>query len=407
MALSDIQIRNAKPKDKQYKMTDSEGMYLLVSPNGSKLWRLKYRYLGKEKTLALGSYPEITLVKAREKRMDARKLLAQEIDPSSAKKEAKREKRIKNNNTFEAVAREWHAKKQSGWSPRYAATLLMQLEANLLPQLGKLPIGEITPPILLDALQQLEKRGVYEITRKAKQMCGQIFRYAIPKGMVTRDITVDLKDALETRKTVHFASLEPDELPQFIKDLNYNAARMYPTTRLAVEFMMHTFVRTNEMIQAKWTEFNFQDAMWTVPAERMKMGKAHLVPLSRQVLKILEEMKLHNGNFEWVFASHTRPRNHMSDNAILKALERMGYRGRMTGHGFRSLAMTTILEKMNYPFDVVDAQLAHAKQNSLGEAYDRAKYLAQRKVMMQDWSDYLERITVGGENIVNMKFGTK
>jgi integrase len=159
------------------------------------------------------------------------------------------------------------------------------------------------------------------------------------------------------------------------------------------------------MIQARWSEFNFEEAMWTIPTERMKMGKAHLVPLSRQVLRILEEMKLHNGNYEWVFASHTRPRNHMSDNAILKALERMGYRGRMTGHGFRSLAMTTILEKMNYQFDVVDAQLAHAKQNSLGEAYDRAKYLQQRKVMMQDWSDYLERITVGGDNVISARFG--
>jgi integrase len=396
MALPDIQVKNAKPKDKPYKLSDGGGMYLLVSPNGSRLWRLKYRFLNKEKTLAFGSYPEVSLLKAREKRAEARKLLVDEIDPSVAKKESQRDKRIKAANTFEALAREWHEKKKGSWSPRYAATLLMQLESNLFPHLGKLPIGDITPMILLDTLQEIEKHGAYEVTRKAKQMCGQIMRYAIPKGLTVRDITVDLKDALEKRKIVHFASIEPAELPQFIKDLNRNECRMYPTTRLAVEFMMHTFVRTNEMIQTKWPEFNLEDAMWTIPAERMKMGKAHLVPLSRQALQILYDIKRHNGSYEWVFASHTRPRNHMSDNAILKALERMGYRGRMTGHGFRSLAMTTILEKLAYPFDVADAQLAHAKQNSLGEAYDRAKYLQQRKVMMQDWSDYLESITVGG-----------
>lgn len=300
MKLSDIAIKNAKPKDKPYKMTDGDGMHLLVSPNGSKLWRMKYRIAGKEKMLAFGSYPEVSLGKAREKRLEARKLLADGTDPSLAKKEAKRNQRLKDAHTFEVIAREWHEKKKAGWSPRYAATLLMQLESNLLPQLGHLPIGDITPPILLDALQQLEKRGVYEITRKAKQMCGQIFRYAIPKGLAVRDITVDLKDALESRKREHFASIEPDELPKFIKDLNYNAARMYPTTRLAVEFMMHTFTRTSEMIQAKWSEINFEEAMWTIPAERMKMKKAHLVPLSRQALHILEQVKLHNGNYEWV-----------------------------------------------------------------------------------------------------------
>ncbi len=410
MKLTDIKCKNAKylpeekPNGSKHKLMDGGGLFLHIKPNG-KYWRLKYRFNDKQKLLAIGVYPEITLAEAREARDKARKLLLQDIDPSAHKEEQKRTKRINAANTFEIIAREWHEKKKGGWSPRYAATLLMQLESNIFPRLGKLPIGEITPAILLDALQELEKRGVYEITRKAKQMCGQIFRYAIPKGLAARDITIDLKDALETRKTEHFASIEPDELPQFIKDLNRNEARMYPTTRLAVEFMMHTFTRTSEMIQAKWTEFNFEEAIWTIPASRMKMGKAHLVPLSHQTLKILEEIKLHNGNYEWVFASHTRPRNHMSNNAILKSLERMGYRGRMTGHGFRALAMTTILEKMSYPFDVVDAQLAHAKKNSLGDAYDRAKYLTQRKTMMQDWSNYLDRIAVGGDNVIEAKFG--
>jgi integrase len=361
-------------------------MFLLVSPSGSKLWRLKYRFEGKEKLLALGSYPEVSLIKAREKRANMRKLLSEGLDPSSVRKEAKKDKQLNAINTFEAVAREWHKKKTSSWSEKYAKTIINRLEVDVFNRIGRLPIKNITPAIMLEALQEIEKRGVYETTRRAKQYCGQIFRYAIPKGLVDRDVTADLKDALESKSTEHLASIEPSELPQFIKDLARNDARMYPTTRLAVEFMMHTFVRTGELIQARWSEFDTEEAMWTIPSSRMK------------------ELKRYNGDYEWVFASSTRPRDHMSNMAILKALDRMGYKGRMTGHGFRSLAMTCILEKLNYPFDVVDAQLAHAKRGSLGEAYDRAKYLSQRKTMMQDWSDYLDEMACMGKVIVG-KFG--
>lgn len=393
MALSDIAIRTAKPQGKPYKLADSEGMFLLVSPNGSKLWRLKYRFHKKEKLLSLGSYPQVTLAEAREKRAVAKKLLAQGIDPSAAKQEEKREREISASHTFEAIARQWHAKKKSAWTERYAKTIMTRLEADIFPIIGAMPIEEITPKIMLYALQEIEKRGAIEQTRRAKQFAGQVFRYAIPLGLINRDVTTDLKDALETRPTKHLASIDPDELPQLIRDIERNDGRMYPTTRLALELMLHTFVRTVELIEARWEEINVEDARWIIPASRMKMKKAHIVPLSKQALAILEEVKMHTGRHEWIFASPTRPRNHMSNNAILKGLERMGYRGRMTGHGFRSLAMTTILEKLNYPFDVVDAQLAHAKRGSLGEAYDRAKYLQQRTEMMQAWSDYISRFT--------------
>lgn len=393
MPLSDIAIKSAKPQEKPYKMSDGEGMFLLVSPNGSKLWRLKYRYNQKEKLLALGTYPEVSLSRAREKRFEARKLLSEGIDPSLARKEEKREKLVNSANSFESIACQWVEKKKSGWSEKYTKKIMRRLEVDIFPAIGNYAIRDITPTVMLHALQQIEKRGAYELAQRAKQFCGQIFRYAIPLGLVDRDVTADLKDSLETRPVKHYASLEPDELPQLIRDIHRNDARMFPTTRLALELMLHTFVRTGELIQAKWEEFNLEEARWVIPGERMKMKRTHIVPLSKQALAILEEIKLHNGRYEWVFASPNRPRNHMSNNAILKGLDRMGYRGRMTGHGFRSLAMTTILEKLHYPFDVVDAQLAHSKRNSLGEAYDRAKYLQQRTQMMQDWSGYIDSLT--------------
>jgi integrase len=408
MKLTDIKCKSAPYNEdgKKNKLYDGGGLFLHVKKSG-KYWRLKYRYGGKEKLLAIGVYPSITLAQAREAREQAKKLLQQNIDPSAYKEEQKRNQRLNAENTFEAVAREWHCKKKSGWSEGYAKTIMTRLEADVFNRIGSIPISDITPAIMLDALQDIEKRGVYEVTRRAKQYCGQIFRYAIPKGLVDRDVTADLRDSLEAKQTKHLASIEPSELPHFIKDLYRNDARMYPTTLLAVEMMMHTFVRTSELIEAKWSEFDFERKVWTIPAERMKMKKPHLVPLSTQVMKILEKLKLHNGHYDWVFASHTRPRNHMSNNAILKVLDRMGYKGRMTGHGFRSLAMTTILENLPYPFDVVDTQLAHGKSGALGAAYDRAKYLEQRKRMMQDWSNYLDRITVGGDNVIEGKFGNE
>lgn len=315
------------------------------------------------------------------------------IDPSSARQEAKREKLIDAGNTFEAVARQWYERKKDGWSPKHATKVISRLQSNIFPQIGNMPIKSITPPIMLTTLQQIEKRGAYELTKNLRQYCSQVFRYAVPLGLVERDVTVDLSSALQTRKVTHLASIPPNELPQLIRDIDRNEARMYPITRLMFELMLHTFVRTVELIEARWDEFDLEAAQWVIPAERMKMRKTHIVPLSRQSISILKELKQHSTYHEWVFPSPQSPRKHMSNNAILKGLERMGYRGRMTGHGFRSLAMTTILEKLHYPFDVVDAQLAHAKRNSLGEAYDRAKYLQQRTEMMQSWSDYIEKFT--------------
>lgn len=393
MKLYDVDCKNAKPREKSYKMSDGGGLYLEIVPNGSKYWRLKYRFAGKEKRLAFGVYPEVSLKEAREKCQQAKQLLRNRIDPGAEKKKIDLDIRLNAQNTFELIAREWHKAKKVQWSEKYAETILNRLETDVFPEIGYLPIRDINPPILLDMLRKIEGRGVYETTRRAVQYCGQILRYAVATGRAERDFTADIKNALKTRKVKHHAAISPQELPDLLNALESNKARMYEPTRLSVKLMMLTFLRTSELIQAKWDEFDLENMMWTVPAERMKMGKSHLVPLSTQAVDILEALKKYNWNREWVFASHVKPKKHMSNNTILMALYRMGYKGQMTGHGFRALALTTLLEQLNYPFEVADAQLAHSKRHSLGAAYDRAQFLDQRKIMMQDWGDYIDSLS--------------
>ncbi len=393
MKLTDSKCRTCKPEAKAVKFADGGGLYLEVTPAGGKIWRQKYRFDGKEKLLTHGKYPLVTLAEAREKREEAKKLLQQGIDPGAAKKEDKAQRRIESANTFEAIAREWHEYKKQEWTEKYADTIINRLEVDVFPTLGKMPMVDMKPPVLLKLLKDIEARGVYETTRRINQYCSQIFRYAVVTGRMERDITGDIRGALKSKKTQHHAAIDSRELPEFLQTLERNDARMYKPTRLAVELMMLTFVRTNELIHMRWQEIDWAHKRWVIPAEKMKMGKAHIVPLSQQSLAILEELKHFNGHREWVFASHTFPRQPMSNNTILAALDRMGYKGRMTGHGFRALALTTLQEKLGYPFEVADAQLAHAKKHSLGEAYDRAQFLDRRTKMMQDWADYLERAT--------------
>lgn len=404
MKLTDSRCRTCKPTDKVQKLADGGGLYLEVTPAGGKIWRQKYRYDGKEKRLTHGQYPLVSLAEAREKRDAAKKLLLTDVDPGEAKKDAKIQRQIKAATTFELVAREWHEHKKPEWTEKYSDTIINRLEVDVFPVIGNIPIEDMKPYILLQMLKDVEARGVYETTRRINQYCSQIFRYAVVTGRMERDITGDIRGALKTRKVKHHAAIDPLELPEFLKTLERNEARMYKPTRLAVQLMMLTFVRTGELINMRWKEIDWDAKRWVVPAERMKMGKAHIVPLSRQALAILEELKTYNGFREWVFASHTFPRQPMSNNTILAALNRMGYKGRMTGHGFRALALTTLQERLGYPFEIADVQLAHAKKHSLGEAYDRAQFLEQRTKMMQDWADYLDRAAV--EEKVKGKFQT-
>jgi integrase len=401
--LTTKEIDTAKPGKKPYRLFDGLGLYIEIAPNGGKYWRLKYNFLGKEKRLAIGKYPEISLLEAREKRDQARKLLTSNIDPSNEKKRQKRDAILNAAITFELVAREWHEHTKERWSASYVTDTMHRLERDIFPKIGNRPIGDISTPELLLVMRAIEKRGAYEVARRMLQICNQIFRYGVVTGRTRYNPAPDLRGALKPIKREHFAAIEIKEIPDFLQALERNEARLYAQTRHAIKFLMLTFVRTGELIAAKWDEFNFEEAEWIIPAERMKMRKAHIVPLAKQSLVILQEMKKLNGKREWVFASQAQPRQHMSNNTILHALGRLGYQGRMTGHGFRALAMSTIKEKIGYRHEVVDRQLAHAPANKVDAAYDRARFLDERRKMMQEWADYLDRVATQAK-VVHVDF---
>jgi integrase len=395
MKLNDKKCKNAKPQEKPYKLSDGGGLYLLVTPDGSKYWRLKYRYLDKEKLMAFGVYPLITLAEARDKREEAKKQLAAGKDPASVKRADKHHAMQNAKNTFRAVALEWHENQTGKWTEKHTANVMRRLEVDVFPYIGNRPIAEIDPPELLNSvLRKIEKRGSLDVVARVKQICGQIFRYGVATGKCSRDITVDLKGALKTGKTKHFASLDIKEMPEFLDALEKNDARLFARTRRAIRLLMLTFTRTTELIHSKWSEFDLDEGMWQIPAERMKMGNPHLVPLSKQAIALLKEQRAETGhiNTAWVFPSQINPQDPMSNNTILFGIGRMGYKGRMTGHGFRALAMSTIKEKLGYRHEVVDRQLAHAPRSKVDRAYDRAQFLNDRVKMMQKWADYLDTV---------------
>lgn len=394
MALTDTACKNAQPKEKPYKLSDAGGLYLLIQPNGSKLWRYKYRLAGKEKVLSLGPYPATKLIAAREGRDSARKLVVLGQDPSIVKQEAKRASLASTENSFEAVATEWLEKHEKAkWTEDYSRTIKRRLEMDVFPFIGKLPIAEISTSRLALIIEAIEKRGASDVARRCLQYCRSIFSYAKIKGLVTHN-PADIKasDILSPAVKGHFASMEPKQLPQFLSILGSNKARLFRQTQLAIEMLMMTFVRTGELIKAEWSEFDFEDSTWTIPAIRMKMKKKHVVPLSSQVVEILKELRELNGHRKYVFPGQRSPKTHMSDNAILVALKRMGYGGIHTGHGFRALATSILLESLKYPMAIIDVQMAHAKKSDVEAAYNRAHYWDDRVKMMQDWSNYIENI---------------
>lgn len=408
MKLTDIQCRTAKSAAKPYKKPDGGGMYLLVNPNGSKLWRMKYRFAGKEKLLSIGQYPLVSIVEAREERHKAKKLLAQNppIDPMAKKKEQKAEAIKNTENTFKAVALEWHTLNQERWSKGYAQKIIRCLERNLFPYIGTRPIGEITPPELLEALRKVEKRGALEIASKTKQISGMVFRYGIQTGKCEWNAAENLKGAMKTRKKEHFRTLDFKDLPDFLKALERNEARLYERTRRAVWLSLYTFCRPVEIRKARWQDIDFENALWVIPAEMMKMRRDHVVPLSRQALAILEEQKaeIEALNTPWVFPSQNKHRNPMSDGTVNKAIKRLGFGKDMVAHGFRALARTTIREKLGYDSEIIERQLAHKASGALGEAYDRTQFLDQRTKMMQEWANYLH-VIASEKTVIKGVFG--
>ncbi|MBD2704830.1 tyrosine-type recombinase/integrase [Spirosoma sp. BT702] len=393
MPLTDMQCRTAKPKAKTFKLFDGEGLYLEVRSSGRKNWRLKYRIHGKEKRIAIGGYPKISLLEARKERERIKGELKGGVDPLFAKLERKHTAVFNSQQTFQAVAREWHSKGLTTWNPRYAQTILHRLEKYTFSEIGQFPLTTLKPIVILACLQKIEKTAP-EMARRVKQLISHICRYAIVTGRVDRDLTIGLETALKKYNKGHFASIDLEELPQFLLALYNHKTRLYRQTYLAIHLLFLTFVRTSELIEAKWSEIDFDQKLWTIPAERMKMRSPHLVPLSRQVIEILLELRAMNKYREHIFPSIPRPRKPMSKGAILVALKRMGYSNRMTGHGFRSLALGILKEKLGYSHEIADRQLAHAPKSSTDRAYDRATFLPQRTEMMQCFADYLDRVHI-------------
>ena len=389
MPLTDFAIRKAKSTEKPQKLADSGGMYLLVHPNGSKYWRLKYRFGGREKTLALGIYPHISLADARERRDHAKKLLANDTDPGELKQAKKLEAKQLSANTFEAVAREWHEKQSVKWVPKNTARTLSLLDRNIFPFIGNSPIAQVTAGSLLSAVQKIEKRGNIETAHRAMQICGQIFRYAIATGRAQADLSLVLKGALTPVKEKHHTSITN---PKHIKDLllaleSYNGAFI---TKIALRLSPLLFVRPGELRHAEWAEIDMDAAEWRIAAGKMKMKAVHLVSLSAQALLILREIQPHTGEGRYVFPGVRTPSRPMSENTINAALRRLGYdKNEMTGHGFRSMA-STILHEQGWPHEAIERQLAHAERSKVSAAYNYAEHLPRRREMMQAWADYLD-----------------
>jgi integrase len=403
MALKVQDIKDAKPRAKPYKLKDERGLYLLVNPNGSKLWRLKYRFNGIEKKLSFGAFPEVSLAKARDKREDARKHLANEVDPGALKQSIKRASKEAAQNSLEAIAREWHVKFTPKWTLDHGKRILIRLEQNVFPWLGKRPIKEITAPDLLSVLRRVEARGAVETAHRILQVCGQVFRYAIVTGRAERDISADLKGALAPTKKNHHASItDPNQIGKLLRAIN--AYEGFFVTKCALQLAPLFFVRPGELRQAEWSEFDLDKAEWRIPPEKMKMRQTHIVPLCAQAIRILQELQPYTGEGKYLFPSIRSSKRPMSENTVLGALRRLGYTSdEMTGHGFRSMA-STLLNEQSWNRDAIERQLAHAERDNVRAAYNYAEYLPERREMMQHWGDYLEKLALGGE-VVQSKIG--
>ncbi|WP_261535566.1 tyrosine-type recombinase/integrase [Burkholderia multivorans] len=404
MALTDLAVRNTKPAAKQQKLFDGGGLHLLVTPAGGKRWVLKYRFGGKEKSLALGMYPEVSLSDARRRRDDAREKLAAGIDPSDAKKAEKRAARLSAENSFEAVAREWHAKYAPIWSESHANRVLRRLEVDAFPWIGGTPVANLEPPDVLDALRRVEKRGALETAHRLQANISQVCRYAVATGRAKRDVTADLRGALPPVQTEHMAAItDPRQVAELLRAIDgYHGT--FPVS-CALRLAPLLFQRPGELRAAEWAEIDLDAGIWEIPSERMKRtkqgkaaGSAHIVPLPSQAIAILHELYAVTGNGRFLFPSVRTKDRPMSDNTINGALRRLGYDGdTMTGHGFRAMARTILDEVLGTPAAIIEAQLAHAVKDPLGRAYNRTAHLPQRREMMQRWADYLDDLKTGAK----------
>lgn len=392
MKLTETQIKRIKARSKPFKLSDGGGLFLWITPVGGKLWRWSYRFDGRFKLMTFGKYPDVPLALARERHMDGRRLLATGTDPMAERKAEK----AAEENSFQSISGLWIEHWKEGKSPRHVDYVRRRLAADILPCLGARPITEIEAPDLVAMSKKIAQRGARDIAKRALETTGQIFRYAIAHGHTKRNPAAEIRpsDVLPSCRKVNYARVDAKDLPELLRAIEvYQGTHI---TRLAMKLIALTFVRTSELITAKWEEFDLDATRWDIPAERMKMRTPHIVPLARQTVDVLNTLKTISGNSEWLFPGDRNAKRPMSNNTILKALERMGYKGRMTGHGFRGLA-STILHEQGYVHDHIELQLAHAPRNAVSAAYNHALHLEPRAKMMQDWADFLEQVQRGGK----------
>jgi len=387
--LSDTACRAAKPTDKPYNLSDQRGLYLRVMPTGGKLWRWNFRFHGKQKTISFGTYPDVPLALARERHDAARKLLAADQDPMAERKAAHAARAAAAENTFERVARQWFGRWKLSRTPRHAEYVIRRLETDAFPIIGNLPVSEIPASAFRDLIQQIDRRGASDVAKRVLGTCGQVMRYAVAHDLAPRNTAADIKpaDILAPRNKSNHARVDAKELPDLLRAIDRYNGRL--RTRLAMQLMALTFVRTGELIGARWEEFDLDAARWVIPADRMKMRTPHVVPLSRQALAVLADVQQLTRDSPLLFSNDRDHRRPMSNNAILAALNAMGYKGRMTGHGFRGVA-STLLHEQGWPHEHIELQLAHQERDEVSAAYNHALYLPQRATMMQAWADFLD-----------------
>lgn len=403
--ITDIKVQKVKPKDKPFSLFDGGGLYLLVTPSGGKLWRFKYRYNHKEKKLAFGAYPEISLLDARKRRDETRAQIAHGIDPGAVHK-AQKQAKVEETETFEVIAKEWLERFKSKWQEEYADKIMHRLDINVFPWIGSRPIKDIKAPELLSVLRRIESRDALELAHRTRNICGQVFRYAVATGRADRNPAEDLKGVLSPVKTIHRAAvIEPKEVGKLLRAIDSYQGTF--VVQCALKFAPLVFVRPGELRHAEWSEINFENVEWNIPASKMKMKEAHLVPLSRQAIEILKKLHTLTGSGRYLFPSERTPQRPMSENAILVALRIMGYpKEEMSGHGFRAMARTLLDEVLQVRPDFIEHQLAHAVRDPNGRAYNRTSHLAERKKMMQTWADYLDGLKTGAK-ILPFKITTK
>ena len=390
--LSAVQVKSAKPKEKTYKLSDGKGLNLEIRPNGSKYWRLSYRYQQKQKTLALGVFPVVSLSEARELTLEAKKLLQKNIDPSVHKK---REKIETSEHTFKLIADQWHKKESGLWSKDHSDKVWHSLKMDAFPHIGDMPIKDIRTPDVLSVIRLIESRGALDVASRVKQRIKSVLRYAIQTGILEFNVADALDGVIQTRKVTHRKTLKLDELPSFLNALDTYPG--YTLTGYALQLIVHTFVRPGELRSAEWKDIDMEKATWRIPAEKMKMKEEHIVLLSKQVLSLLEKIKKKTGRFNLVFPGSHDSKKPISENTLTYAIrKRLGFDA--TAHGFRTTASTTLNES-GFRVDVIERQLAHGERNKVRAAYNRSQYLAERKEMMQWYSDYLDSLKSGAKII--------